>query len=81
MSLHAKEDSGISAQRGGQVKRVEAYRGRDGVRGGEVSANKGIKERAGKGSRERETEKKRGETRRRKCMNGKNKEKGAFLSY
>lgn len=77
MSLHAKEDSGISAQRGGQVKRVEAYRGR----GGEVSANKGIKERAGKGSRERETEKKRGETRRRKCMNGKNKEKGAFLSY
>ncbi len=57
------------------MKREEAYRGRDGMRGGEVSANKGIKERAGKGSRERDR-KKRGETRRRKCMNGKSEGKG-----
>ena len=62
------------------MKRVEAYRGRDGMRGGEVSANKGIKARAGKGGRWRDR-KKRGETRMRKCMNGKSEEKGGFFFF
>lgn len=48
--------------------------GRDGTRGGEVSAKKGRKGRAGKRDR-----KKRGETRRRKCVNGKSEEKGVFF--
>lgn len=75
-----KEDSGGLAQHGSRMKRVEVHRGRDGIRSGDVRANKGIKERAGMGRRER-GRKKRGETKRRKCMNGKSEERGAFYCY
>lgn len=56
------------------MKRLETYRGRDGMRSGEVSANKGVKERAGKGCKESDR-KERGETTTRNCMNGKSEEK------
>lgn len=50
VSLHAKVDSAVSAQHGGRGKRLETYRGGDGMRGGAVSANTGLKE-GGKGLR------------------------------
>lgn len=82
MSLRAKEDSVGSAQHGSRVKRLETNRGKNGMRGGEVSANKGIKQRAGKGCRESDR-KNRGETTPRNCMNGKSEKRNGwvFFSY
>lgn len=60
------------------MKRVEAHRGRDGTRGGEVSTNKGIMEKAGKGSRGREIGQREVKITR-KCTNGKREEKGVVV--